>query len=156
VKPTWQLLYILCGVHGLCAQNAVLTSGGKTSSGSGSVTYSVGQIAYNSFGNVNGSISQGVLQPSVTVTAVDDSHNQEISCVVFPNPTQASVNLRIENRNLENISILLYDMSGRFLYQMRIREIETLIDLNKLVSGIYVLYVMESSQELKTFRIGKY
>jgi hypothetical protein len=44
----------------LYSQNSTLSSGGQATGTGGSVSYSVGQIAYSSLSGTNGSLIQGV------------------------------------------------------------------------------------------------
>jgi hypothetical protein len=152
-----QFTALLIGLRltGLHAQKAILSAGGKASGG-GSVTYSVGQIAYKSFGNATGSVTQGVLQPTIVVTALDDVPNKEISCTAFPNPTTATVNLKIENRALDNVSVQLYELSGKMLHSQKINQTETSIATESLIPSTYLLRVRDGNQEIKTFKIIKY
>ncbi len=139
----------------LHAQSTLLASGGKASGSSGSVTYSVGQITYKSFGNTNGSVSQGVLQPTLVITALESGVNEEISCIVFPNPTSTTVNLKIENRSLENVFFQLYDLNGQLLQDQKVNATNTSISTENLANTTYLLKVRDGNLELKTFKIIK-
>jgi Secretion system C-terminal sorting domain len=150
------VLLIVVTLSTLNAQQVLLTSGGKATASTGSATYSVGQIAYKSFTNTTGSITQGILQPTMVVTALDDLLYKEISCKAFPNPTTSTINLKIENRTLENVSIQLYDLSGKMLYNQKINQTETSISTESLNPSTYLLRIRDGNQEIKTFKIIKY
>ncbi len=152
-----QLTVLLIGVSltSLRAQNAVFAAGGKATGSSGSVTYSVGQIAYKNFGNATGSVAQGVLQTTVVITDLDEALNKEISCTVYPNPTATVVNLKIENRSLKNTTAQLYDLNGKLLFQQNVNQPQTIIEVGNLIPSTYLLIVKEGNQELKTFKIIK-
>jgi hypothetical protein len=153
-----QLIVLLIGLSltNLYAQKVVLSANGKASGSGGSVTYSVGQVAYKNFGNSSGSVTQGVLQPMIVITAVEEVLNKEINCTVFPNPATVTVNLKIENRSLKKVSIELYDLNGKLLQQQKINQTETSITTEGLIPSTYLLRVKDGNQELKTFKIVKY
>jgi hypothetical protein len=155
-----QLIIALVGLTltGLQAQSVLVASGGNaSSSNAGTATYSVGQIAYKSFSSTNGSVTQGVQQPTLVITNLEDeAYTKEISCTVFPNPTATTVNLRIENRSLENMSFHLYDLNGKLLRYQKINQTETILSTEDLLPSIYLLRVRDGNQELKTFRLVKY
>jgi hypothetical protein len=153
-----QLTIVLVGLTQTClqAQSALVASGGKASSSAGTATYSVGQIAYKSFSGTNGSVTQGVLLPALVITDLEEAHNNEISCTVFPNPTTATVSLKIENRSLKNMSFHLYDLSGKLLRSQKINQEETILSTEDLLPSIYLLRVRDGSQELKIFRLVKH
>ena len=73
------------------AQQATLTSGGMAT-GSGSVAYSIGQIAYTTVTNSAGSIAQGVQHPiEIYTLGVDNFVNISLKMKAYPNPTQGEL-----------------------------------------------------------------
>ncbi|NLF43456.1 MAG: T9SS C-terminal target domain-containing protein, partial [Bacteroidales bacterium] len=56
-------LFTSLWITGLSAQNSINTSGGNASSTDGNMSYSVGQVFYNTSQGTNGSIIEGVQQP---------------------------------------------------------------------------------------------
>ena len=65
MKKTKCILFLLPGlfITVVQAQKVVLPSGGNATGSGGSVSYSIGQIAYSYQTGPSGSINQGVLQP---------------------------------------------------------------------------------------------
>ena len=77
------------------AQQATLTSGGMAT-GSGSVAYSIGQIAYTTVTNSAGSVAQGVQHPiEIYTLGVDNFVNISLKMKAYPNPTQGELTLEI-------------------------------------------------------------
>ena len=80
------IFLLVCGLTTLQAQQAVVASGG-TATGSGTVSYSIGQVVYTTNSN-SGSVAQGVQQPyEISVlTGVKDAKDITLEFVVYPNP----------------------------------------------------------------------
>ncbi len=78
------------------------------------------------------------------VPAQDDSQIPVFDLQIFPNPTNASINLRYSPTRLENTQIVLYDITGRIVLHRIIslsihRTDYTSIDLSQIPSGYYLL-----------------
>jgi hypothetical protein len=65
------------GLTGLQAQEVIPAVGGNASGSGGSVSYSVGQVAYQTHTGTNGSVVEGVQQPyEISVlTAIEEAKN---------------------------------------------------------------------------------
>lgn len=138
------------------AQEAVPASGGNASGSGGTASYSVGQVAYTSISNANGSTNQGVQQPYEFFTlAIDDYKDIGLSMSVYPNLTSEFVRLKVESDKVENLSFQLYDLSGRLLLNQKVISTETFIPIENLRSGSYFLKVTNNKTEFKTFKIIK-
>jgi hypothetical protein len=152
----YTLLFLLfnwmsCHVFG---QENTVASGGNVSNSTGSVSYTVGQIFYNSVEGENGSIHEGVQQP-FTAEIITGIELSEITLQLFPNPTNELAILQIEPEYLRLLSYSLYDESGRLILSSPMNNLENPIQLSGNSSGIYFLNVLDSSQVIKSFRIIK-
>jgi hypothetical protein len=139
----------------LHAQRAVLSASGRAIGSGGTAGYAVGQVVYKSYTSASGTVAQGIQQSNIVITALDDVENAGISCSAYPNPTSSVVNLKIEDRSLENVSFQLYDLSGRLLQDQKINAIDTSISAENLATTTYLLKVRDGDKELKTFKIVK-
>ncbi len=151
------ILYLILSLQiNLFAQNSVHSSGGDASSTSGSVSYSIGQVVYSNYNGSNGSVNQGVQQPFEFFTVGSEKYsNINLNMIVFPNPTQASVVLKIENFNFEKLQFQLVDLQGQILLNEKINVNETPIDMHKLSASTYLLQVFDNQQIIKSFKIIK-
>ena len=150
------LFLVIIGLTGLQAQQAVTSAGGDATGSGGTASYSVGQIAYTSISNANGSVNQGMQQPYEFFTnGIDENKFISLKMTVYPNPTKASVFLRIDNQELQNYSFQLYDMSGNLISSQKISYTETSIPMENLSAATYFLKVTDNNNVLKTFKIIK-
>jgi len=53
----------------------------------------------------------------------------KLMMIVYPNPTNAFVNLKIENHSLENLQYQLFDNNGRQIHSQKITTSETQISM---------------------------
>ncbi|MEI6047790.1 MAG: T9SS type A sorting domain-containing protein [Bacteroidota bacterium] len=145
------------GLTGIQAQEAIPASGGNGSGSGGSVSYTIGQVAYSANMGTNSSVAQGVQQPYEisAVTAIDDAKGISLEFVVYPNPATDFVILKIENYEVENLSYNLYDMNGKLLENNIIQGNVTNISMQALLPSTYFLKVTDKNKVVKTFKIIK-
>lgn len=150
------LLLATFGVSTVHAQEALPASGGNASGQGGSASFTIGQVTYATVGNEHGSIGQGVQFPyEIVITGGEDLNDIQLEMIVFPNPTISSINLKLENRDLKNISYQLTDFKGRLLNQANVKEEVTEIPMEEKSTGTYILIVSDKKKTLKTFKIIK-
>jgi hypothetical protein len=136
-------------------QTSVNTAGGDVSNTSGSVSYSIGQVTYQSTSNASGSVSQGVQQAYVisTLELVENAFNFSLSA--FPNPTQENLHLRVGNFNQEQLSYKLINTEGKLLNQGEILTQETELDMRQYAVATYFVEVHHAGKKVQTFKIIK-
>jgi hypothetical protein len=145
------------GLTGLQAQESVNATGGDASGSGGSASYSVGQVAYQTYTGTSGSVAQGVQQPYEisVVTAIEEAKGINLSVSAYPNPTTDYLTLSISEFEISNLSYQLYDMSGKLLQSEKITGNHTSIVMSNLVPATYFVKVVQGNKEVKTFKIIK-
>ena len=139
----------------LSAQSDVVPVGGTATGSGGTVTYTVGQIAVQTYSNGTFTISEGVQQPyEIQIIGVDDYPGITLNAMVYPNPTVGNVQLTINNEQLEG-EVKVFDMNGKFLFSKRIERQNTEIPMSDLATGTYFVNVLDGTQVLKTFKVVK-
>lgn len=150
------LLLLLLISSAIFGQSNTVTSGGQSSSPNGSVSYSVGQIFFNSTTLGNGSVIQGNQQPfEISVITGTRNVNIELKAQVYPNPVADQLVLSIRNSQLRNLSYVLTDMQGKILQAAVISNSITPIDMKLHSNGVYFIKVLEKQKSIKTFKIVK-
>jgi len=116
---------------------------------------SMGQFAYITYEGVNGSVSEGVQQPyEISIASVVQTV-AEISCYVYPNPTDENIILSIASTNGKNLVFQLYDSKGNLLICDAIAKTSNVIPLSGYSPGVYVLDIVDGKTNLKSFKIIK-
>ena len=158
MKTTKLLVCLLIGISltNVQAQQTTIPSGKMASSLSGNINYSVGQTDYTTNSNPTGSLSQGVQQPyEIFSLGTNDFPNISLKMLVYPNPTVALVNLKIENLSSNALEYHLFDMTGKQISSQKINQAETQIPLENLPSATYFLNVSDNNKIIKSFKIIK-
>jgi hypothetical protein len=153
-KTIFLLLLIISGK--IQAQESVNTTGENITGTNGTMSYTIGQLDYESTENANGSVSQGVQHPyEYFSVGVDDYPLFTLEAVVFPNPTIENIQLSIKDYAIEKLQIQLFDVQGKLLLQQKIENNITPIEMTNYESGSYFLKITETHNTLKTFKIIK-
>jgi hypothetical protein len=153
------LALILClGSSTIYAQQDADAAGGDASGSGGTASFSIGQVVYTYVSGSSGSSNQGVQQPYEFFfpAGINETKGISLSMTAFPNPTQSIVNLKIESQSIENFTFQLYDVDGKKITEQVINEAMTVVPMQALAAGTYVLEVSNSGKQLKTFTIIKY
>jgi hypothetical protein len=139
------------------AQNAIPAAGGNASGSGGSVSYSIGQVAFKTFSGTTGTVAQGVQQPYEIsiVTSIANTEGITLEYKVYPNPARGFIILAIKPYNNENLRYRLYDLTGILLQDKKVESEETEILMVNFSSAIYFLKVIKDNQEVKVFKIVK-
>ena len=151
------VLLLGLGLTGLQAQTSVNATGGDASGSGGSVSYSVGQVAYQTHTRTSGSVAQGVQQAFEisVVTGIEEAKGINLSVSAYPNPTTDYLTLSISEFEISNLTYQLYDISGKLLQSEKITGNQTSIVMSNLVPANYFVKVIQGNKELKTFKIIK-
>lgn len=151
------LLLLGLGISSLKAQEVVPATGGNGSGSGGSISYSIGQVTYETNAGPNGSVLQGVQQPYEisVVTGIPDAIGIKLQLNVYPNPTSDLLNLKVEDFRNKNLSYQLFKADGSQLECKNISANETEIYMGNLAHGVYLLKISDGNNEVKTFKIIK-
>jgi len=147
------LLFLINSVFG---QEAFVAAGGE-SSGTGVISYSIGQIAWSQNNGSSGFEIQGVQQPfEISILSIlEDIHKPDLSLSAYPNPSSDYLYLNIYDLNSDNMSYQLLDVRGR---QLKVQDIETAITtipMSQVVPACYFLKVVDNRKVVEIFKIIK-
>lgn len=138
----------------LSAQSSVNASGG-VAAGTGSASYSAGQVFYTTIGTTV-TVTQGVQQP-YEISVVTGIERPEIilEMKTYPNPAHDFVILKIKDTEQENMGFSLYDVSGNLIRNDFVTGNETSVAMAGLRPGTYLMRVTQNGKAIKTFKIIK-
>ena len=144
---------VFCGfVFGQTSTNA---SGGGTSNASGSISYSIGQVAYQSTSNASGTVSQGV-QYAYEISSLSlEANALNLSLMAYPIPTQELLNLSVGNYSQEKLAYKLVDLEGKVISEASMHSEETTIDMKQLPVATYFVEVHNEGKKVHVFKIIK-
>jgi hypothetical protein len=150
---------MLCIPFNTKAQEAITASGGSFTEDAGSFSFSIGQVVYTTVTGINGIVPLGVQQPYKfrMEPGIEIDKLPTLNCLVYPNPTNNFLTLKIENMidfSLSALSFQLFDIEGSLIEKKKITSNETKIPMMNLVPSVYQLVVIYNN-EVKTFQIIK-
>jgi len=93
---------------------------------------------------------------SVVLTQIDKI-TDDVSCILYPNPTTDNASIQLMSTKMENVSLILTDISGKTICDKSFQVYGTYnqnISLDHLEQSIYVLKIGIGNQS-KTFKIIK-
>jgi hypothetical protein len=75
--------------------------------------------------------------------------------IIYPNPVNDNLTLKIGITEVLKLRYQLYDINGNLLQDGKVEGNETSIDMSNYVSSTYFLKVTDNNKEIKTFKIIK-
>lgn len=150
------LLFITSLPH-LQAQQAILSASSEATGNAGTVSYSVGQVAFHLNAGSEGFIIEGVQQPFELQfhEGIEESDESLPDYILYPNPAGSYINLKIERTEIKILSYQIYNMNGFLLQTMETENREVRIPLENLASASYVLTISGNNRVLGSFIIIK-
>lgn len=138
------------------AQDATLTTGGNATGDGGSVSYSIGQVVFTGDESQTGTVFQGVQLPfEISIVVGFEVKDVNLEFTAYPNPTTNNLILKVKNFQDGSYSYRLYNDSGTLIKVEKITRNETTVDMATLTPAIYYLKIIDSTNEVKTFKILK-
>jgi hypothetical protein len=141
-----------CGSY---AQQNILSAGSSDSGTDGSITWSVGQVAYSTTFRTTGSVSEGVQQPYEIFTIGIDEKETLPDCRLFPNPTSGKLILAFDKTVPEHLDWQITTTGGVMLDTGVICSKEEILSLDEFTTGIYFIAILKNDQPVKVYKIVK-
>jgi hypothetical protein len=159
MKHLAQMLIVfgLIGCETLPAQQTIASSGGNAAGNGGTVSYTIGQVAYIINASSSGTVTQGCQQPYeiLVLTGLEEAKGINIEWMVYPNPSSDFVMLTVSSYESDDLGYRVYDSDGRLIQSKRITDKETIIEIGNLLPASYYLNIYDSRKEIKTFKLIK-
>jgi hypothetical protein len=156
MKKMFLFIIALLGIAELQAQSSVVSGGAAASGTGGSVSFSVGLVAYTRAIGAGGTVSQGVQHAYVISdpTSVRDL-DINLNAQIYPNPTTDQLVLTLGSNEYKNLNYQLLDLQGKVIGQNRLNLTSTSIDVSRLSNGTYFIKILDKQRQLKTFQVIK-
>jgi hypothetical protein len=140
---------------GLLAQQVVATAGGTLGNAGGSISYTIGEGVAQTLTHGDKTITEGFHQTSLTVKIVSELIELDFTITVSPNPASDILKIKVTKENVSGLQYSLSDIYGKLIFRKNIESDETIVTVNQLKAGLYILVITEGTKELKTFKIIK-
>lgn len=147
---------MLLACNHLRGQEILAPAGGSISKGGIQISYTIGETVIQTIEKNDVMLTQGFHQSKLIITTVKDFNSLAIEIKVYPNPTSDYITIeQITNSGVVDLSAQLFDMHGRLIKSVPANQINTQINMQDFKSATYLLKVMDSNNDFKTFRIVK-
>lgn len=150
------LLFLFLSSSGIYeAQQTIIPAGNNAQSATGSVSYSVGQIFYESQTSATGKVNPGVQQPYEIFTLATNENAAQSNISVYPNPVKDFLTVDFNSEKLDNSSYQLFDATGKVINKGNLKSVKSQISASDLSTGMYILRITNAGKLVKTFKIIK-
>jgi hypothetical protein len=138
------------------AQQSANTSGKNVSQNNTSVSYSIGEVYYNTTTTLSSVITQGIQQPYEIYLISGIGNEKDVQLITaFPNPTSSTIKIVIQDIKIDGLNYKLYDLLGKEILSGDITSNQTEVDLNNLMPAVYFIKVFRYNSTIKYFKIIK-
>ncbi len=116
-------------------------------------TYTVQQTIGQSgvigtFSSGDNTVRQGFIQPNVMDAVLSNKVPITLESQIFPNPFQNSISVTLKNNIEEKITVKLYDVLGRQVFNKNYWNNQQFnVDLHHLSSGRYIINVITAQKQ---------
>ena len=135
------------------AQSSVVASGGESSQGDGSFSFSLGLVNSSFLESNDGTVTEGV-QHTYEVSQID-SPKIVFNAIAYPNPTTDIVVIEIPDSDISNVSYVVMDIKGREILKAPIVGAVSEISLKGLETAVYFVNILKNEKFLTGFKIIK-
>lgn len=152
----FKLLFLILAVSpcALSAQQDVVSSGGNASGATGSISYSIGQVAYSNASNNSGSINEGVQQPyEITPIFVNESW-REIAVELYPNPTRNNLLIRMPEF-IPGITLQIFTMNGALIEERPMLSQQTMLNAEQWAASTYIVKLSDKTGNFSEYKLIK-
>lgn len=137
---------ILLFVGATHAQSTLNSTGNSKIVNSNTYSYSIGEMVLVHTATANNIVvTQGVLQSASSPVGIETVKITADELIVYPNPTRDVLNLQVNIQEKANLSLKLYDISGKELISKEWKTTASIeemqLNLQEFAAGNYILNV---------------
>lgn len=159
IRLLFSVFFLTISLSGLWSQQSVHSSGGNASGASGTVSYSIGQVAYTSAISDAGQVNQGVQQGNPVIMVGQTDPVSDFTIGFYPNPVHNDALLSLgdgkDDLTVSGFSFLLFSIYGTLIMEKEISHRTTPVPMNQLPDGVYLLKVARDNMTINTFKVVK-
>lgn len=149
------VIIMLLSCH-LWAQEVLSPAGGSAVTKTVQISYTIGEPVIATTGNIQNTLTQGFHQSILTVTPVAGVNVFQFEVKVYPNPTSDYLTVeQLSNNGAIDLMAHLFNMNGKLIQSIPINENRGKINMKTYVSSTYILKLVKSNNDSKSFRIVK-
>ncbi len=148
------LLLFLTGISN--GQQVISSAGEYFDNGTYSLSWTLGEPVIETYEQGGTKLTQGFQQPILVSVSIYEHPELNFDISAFPNPTSDFLNVVITNGTYDQMSYLLFDVTGKLLDSKQIVSEQTEVIFAHLPIAVYYVMIMQRDKELKTFKVVKH
>ncbi len=150
------LLLSVTGYSQELTPQIIASSGGSYETNGIILSWTLGEPVTETFSSGDITLTQGFHQGDITVTSTNTEEFTDMKVNVYPNPAGEFVNIDIEGKGSEILTVELFTLSGEKVLIKKdfITEKYQQLQLKDLPAGTYILKIM-NNDKMKTYKIVK-
>lgn len=113
---------------------------------------SIGESFVSTISNNTTVVTSGFHQGMKISTSLDQTADL-LEIKVFPNPFMSYLN--VVNKSISNIEIMIFNVQGQIVYQQKLTELESTIDLATLSAGTYQMILSQNNKTQQNISLIK-
>lgn len=156
------LLFFTIAFHGQVLHHQMLSSQGQTLRTSSGIVIKqiIGQQSINGTSSDKKIVVMQGFQQSLWARYIESNKNNtfdHIKTTTYPNPFTETINFQFSKQPPDLISVVVFDVSGRLVYEQRQRAINSIltIDLSRLPISAYLVRLSSTNYNYYTKIIKK-
>ncbi len=142
----------------LVSPTVLCSSGDDLKNSNIQITWTLGEIAIETFFSNNTSFTQGFLQESYSFEKENSIDETDFfnKIQIFPNPFIQNFNISIEKKNLnDEISIEILSLDGKKLLIQRLNSENSIVYVPQFPSQILILKIICNDKTVSTYKLKK-
>ncbi len=156
--------FLLCGSAALAQQTEteVIANAGESYKTASDMilSWTIGEMAIETYSDGNIIMAQGFHQPKVKVTAMTEVAGFKNDISLYPNPAVEYINIRLSDKfsreSLVNVTAELRDITGKLVFKSEFSGSSYSIDLQQIANGSYILQLTSAQEKsLGSYKIEK-
>ncbi|OFX86896.1 MAG: hypothetical protein A2W99_04050 [Bacteroidetes bacterium GWF2_33_16] len=151
-------LFVVFAFSQSISSSVVATAGGYSEAGGLSLSWTLGELATETFTTTNLILTQGFQQGYFEITSIDEPLSKSIDLKVYPNPAIDFINILIEDIDVKLVRIELYNLEGKLISNEQWENTGTpyQFQLSSFSSSQYILRIVDDkNNRVKSFKIVK-
>ena len=137
------------------AQEAVVSGGGYAVAETTSISWTLGELAIETFVAGDLILTQGFQQGSLLITTVEEITDPDFRLTIYPNPVSDHLIIEVPENQVEGLRFQVFDLSGRLLMTEPLGAPLRELSFGAMEPGMYMVRFIQGGETKKTVRIIK-
>ena len=150
------LIFPLCIYAQEISQEIIASSGDYSDGSSGQLSWTLGDLAIETYSSGDLSLTQGFQQPSYEVMTAFENRDYNFVMRVYPVPSSDFITVEFDEIQ-NDLEVVLYNLQGEIVLIKQVESGTITLDLNNLSPSEYILKILIKENNLiKSYKIVKH